>query len=245
MVAHNMSTENSRPDVSNNGWNKEWYELKGDPKIYELLEKSELFPKKHIYHFDCIARAFVAAHYMFRMDGELSEIHNVAMTGGDFQTYWIYKGKPYCYPITWHDKTFPELSVDEIKKYSFAGELSMRMFADMWLSITRDPKITRVMNKYARPVPPYQYGVLRVYDETIENSALMKYVDYFTRRFSIYKRRNKLPDKTPNEKRYPKLLSSYLKYILKDATRDDWSSEGIAALTSLIDDHHERYGLVE
>ncbi len=134
-----------REDVLNGPVNGEFIGLSGDPGIYKLLLNTGHFPDRKVEHYDCKARAVQGAYHLFKIFGELPEIYNVGFDSKDaprsYQTYLVFRDKTYCYPITWHNRDFPELSLQELKEKSQTGDLARQLFADIWQQIVRDKKI--------------------------------------------------------------------------------------------------------
>lgn len=116
--------------------------LPGDPMVYRYLERTGLFPHEAVPNYDCKAKAVTAAITMYEKSGELSKIYNVLSRSGRPQTYWVYQDKPYCYPITWHNKEFREFdTVKQLEASSWTGDISAPLVADAWYSITGDERV--------------------------------------------------------------------------------------------------------
>lgn len=125
--------------------NSEFIGFTGDPGIYKLLLDTGRFPDRNVEHYDCKARAVQGAYLLYKIFGELPQIYNVGFDDKDasrtYQTYLVFRDRSYCYPITWHNRDFPELSLQELKEKSHTGDLTRQLFADIWQQIVRDKKI--------------------------------------------------------------------------------------------------------
>jgi hypothetical protein len=228
--------------------------LKGDPKIYSLLERSGLFPKESLPGYDCVSRALAAALYLYKKTGELSEIYNLKMKVGEvdgpsrpdvmFQTYLVHKYKPYCYPVTWHEPIFPELGVEEIKQRSKFGEISGVMVGSLWHSMTGDRQIVEVFDKYQ---PKDKYGIKKVLGIIIYRGDLKKGPLAEQYQKSIYeklmiKMRKQFPELlTPKPRRKLPQLRNVMSYVSASAERDGWNIEGLNKLRVLIASHTIKY----
>lgn len=228
--------------------------IKGDPEIYLLLEKSGLFPKEPLPGYDCVARAMTAALYLYEVGGELSEIHNLKMDKGEvaapdapdllFQTYLIHKEMPYCYPVTWHKPIFPELTSDTIKQRSKFGEISGVMIGSMWHSMTGDKQIIKLFDKYH---PKSLYALRKVlgrivYRGNISGRSMEESYKESLLDVVIIKMRRNFPELlTPKPKSKVPLLENVMGYVFDAAKRDGWGRVGLDELRALIANHTINY----